>query len=494
MKTDIYQGTAYNEPVPLAVLLYSADETLPDVITGLVEAEDITGESETQLLLYTRNTLSARRLLLIGLGERQQITPELLRQVGAHAVRKAQALKLPSLHLQLPTFEHLPLAQVAQALAEGFELGQYRYLDQKSELSAAETHTVATSTLVIAPTTSATENDAITAAVRRGQIIAQGSNLARNLQNTPGNQMVPARLAAVAQELATETRLTVTVFEQADLEERGFGGLLAVGKGSAQEPRFIIIEHGEATADRPTICLVGKGITFDTGGISIKPADKMDLMKMDMGGAAAVLGAMQTIAALELPLHVVGLISSAENMPGPNAYKPGDVIQTLSGKTVEVLNTDAEGRIVLADALFFAQQYQPQAIIDLATLTGGIVVALGPHAIGLMGNNQELVERVLAAGEASGERAWQLPLWDAYRKMIKSEVADIRNTGGGRQASSITAAAFLDAFVGDYPWAHLDIAGTAWSDGKHTAYTSDGATGVGVRLLAYLLLYWAETL
>jgi leucyl aminopeptidase len=239
-----------------------------------------------------------------------------------------------------------------------------------------------------------------------------------------------------------------------------------------------------------TVCLVGKGITFDTGGISIKPADQMDLMKMDMGGAAAVLGAMQALGELQLPVHVVGLIASAENMPSSTAFKPGDILKTLSGKTIEVLNTDAEGRIVLADALFYAQRYQPAAIIDLATLTGAIMVALGPHAIGLLSNNDELARRVIEAGEATGERAWQLPLWDAYREMVKGDYGDVRNSVG-RQGGAITAGAFLDAFVGGYPWVHLDIAGTAWTDAKPRGYNPKGATGVGVRLLIQLLRDWA---
>jgi leucyl aminopeptidase len=216
----------------------------------------------------------------------------------------------------------------------------------------------------------------------------------------------------------------------------------------------------------------------------------MELMKMDMGGAAAVIGAMQVAGELDLPLHVVGLIASAENMPGPQAYKPGDVLRTLSGKTIEVINTDAEGRIVLADALFYAQRYEPAAIIDLATLTGAITVALGSHAIGLMSNDDDLARRVLAAGEASGERAWQLPLWDPYKELVKSDVADVKNSAG-RPGGSITAAACLSNFVGDWPWVHLDIAGTAWTDARPRAHTPKGATGVGVRLLSQLLRSWS---
>ena len=247
------------------------------------------------------------------------------------------------------------------------------------------------------------------------------------------------------------------------LTEQGFGGILAVGKGSEHEPRFIVMEYGEAEKGKPTICLVGKGLTFDSGGLSLKPAEAMETMKSDMGGAAAVFGAMQVAAELKLPLHVVGLVSAAENMPSSNAYRPGDVVKSLSGKTIEVINTDAEGRIILSDALFYAQRYKPDAIVELSTLTGAVIIALGSHATGMMGTDQALMDRLSKAGEASGERVWQLPLWEEYHQMVKSEIADLKNIGG-RPAGSITAGAFLAAFVGDVPFAHLDIAGTAWAD------------------------------
>lgn len=281
----------------------------------------------------------------------------------------------------------------------------------------------------------------------------------------------------------------MTVLDKAQLTKQGFGGILAVGKGSANDPRFIVMEYGAAKKDTPTICLVGKGLTFDSGGLSLKPADAMETMKSDMGGAGAVYGAMQIVAELKLPLHVVGLVSSAENMPSSTAYRPGDVVTTLSGKTIEVLNTDAEGRIVLADALFYAQRYKPAAIVELSTLTGAVIIALGAHAIGLIGTNQALADQLNRAGNASGERVWQLPLWDEYREMIKSEIADLKNVGG-RAAGSITAGAFLAAFVGDYPFAHLDIAGTAWADKPAKSYNAPGATGVGVRLLAEFLRHY----
>jgi leucyl aminopeptidase len=246
------------------------------------------------------------------------------------------------------------------------------------------------------------------------------------------------------------------------------------------------MEYGQAKPGTPTICLVGKGLTFDSGGLSLKPAEAMETMKSDMGGAAAVFGAMQVVADLKLPLHVVGLVSAAENMPSSNAYRPGDIVKTLSGKTIEVLNTDAEGRIILSDALFYAQRYKPDAIVELATLTGAIIIALGPHATGMFATDQGLADRLTRAGEVSGERVWQFPMWDEYHQMVKSEIADLKNIAG-RAAGSITAGTFLAAFVGDYPFVHLDVAGTAWVDRPAKPYDSPGGTGVGVRLLTEFL-------
>jgi leucyl aminopeptidase len=303
--------------------------------------------------------------------------------------------------------------------------------------------------------------------------------------------MTPKALGDEAVSLGKRLGLKVMVLDKTQLTEQGFGGILAVGKGSANEPRFIAIEYGAADPGKPAICLVGKGLTFDSGGLSLKPADAMETMKSDMGGAAAVFGAMQVLGELKLPLHVVGLVSSAENMPSSTAYRPGDIVTSLSGKTIEVLNTDAEGRIILSDGLFYAQRYHPAAIVELSTLTGAIIIALGSHAIGMMGTNQALADKISRAGDASGERVWQLPLWDEYHQMIKSEVADLKNIGG-RPAGSITAGAFLAAFVGDYPFVHLDIAGTAWADKPARPYDAPGATGVGVRLLTEFLREYAQ--
>jgi len=421
------------------------------------------------------------------LGKRADISFDRLCEAAATAAQRARELKVERYAFDLPKSEGLSLATATQALVEGSLLGLYRFQQYKTGLTDDDRREIAELTLL-----SSIKDDVVEQSARIAEAIARGVALARDLANGPGNDVTPTRLAEAAEAIGERTGVNVTVLGPEELKAQGFGGILGVSQGSAQPPRFIIMEHGAALNGVPTVCLVGKGITFDTGGISLKPAEKMDDMKMDMGGAAAVLGAMQAVGELKLPLHVLGLVSSAENMPSGTAYKPGDILKTLSGKTIEVLNTDAEGRIVLADALFYAQRYQPDGIIDLATLTGAITVALGSHATGIMGNDDGLAERVVRAGEATGERAWRLPLWEPYKEMVKSDIADIRNTGGSRLGGAITAAAFLAHFVGEYPWVHMDIAGTAWTDAKPKSYTPKGATGVGVRLLVHALRTWAE--
>ncbi len=479
MQIIAQQGDVLQAAAPLTALALFEGEALPQAVAALLEEDDFKARAKQALLLYPRGELAARRLLLLGLGQRAAASPDTVRQAAALAVQRARELHAETLAIGLPTIEGHSEASLAQALAEGATLGLYRYDQYKT---GQEPVSEVTSLTVF----SAGSLSVVEAALAVGQAIAGGTILARDLANGPGNDITPTRLGEVAEELAARFGFAATVLKPAELAEQGFGGIIAVGKGSAQEPRFIALEHGSKQEGQPTICLVGKGITFDTGGISIKPAEKMDDMKMDMSGAAAVLGAMHAVGELKLPLHVVGIVCAAENMPSATAYKPGDIVKTLSGKTVEVLNTDAEGRIVLADGLFYAQRYQPDAIIDLATLTGAIMVALGGAATGIMGNNQDLVDRIVRAGEASAERTWQMPLWDEYREMVKSEIADLKNTGG-RQGGAITAGAFLEPFAGQFPWVHMDIAGTAWVERPAKAYQIKGATGIGVRLLVQLL-------
>jgi len=411
------------------------------------------------------------------------VSAEIIRRASATAVQQARAMQIAA--VTVGVHGEVPLAPdvTGQALAEGLDMGAYRYWHYRTGLTSEQTFAVQSATIFASQAREAR----IRSGVGAGQIIARGVNYARDLVNGPGYAMTPERLGNEALSLGERLDLQVTVLDMAQLTEQGFGGILAVGKGSANEPRFIVMDwRGAASEGRPTICLVGKGLTFDSGGLSLKPADAMETMKSDMGGAAAVFGAMQALAELQLPLHVVGLVSAAENMPSSTAYRPGDVVTTLSGKTVEVINTDAEGRIILSDALFYAQRYGPAAVVELSTLTGAIIIALGSHATGMMATDQALADRIARAGEASWERVWQFPLWDEYHEMIKSEIADLKNIGG-RPAGSITAGAFLAAFVGDTPFVHLDIAGTAWVDRPAKAYHSHGGSGVGVRLLVEFL-------
>ncbi|OQY17361.1 MAG: leucyl aminopeptidase [Desulfobacteraceae bacterium 4572_35.1] len=322
---------------------------------------------------------------------------------------------------------------------------------------------------------------AVEDAITRRKIISDGVWLARDLVNQPGNVKVPTYLAQTAWDLAKQYNFNCTLLGPAELQRQGFGALLAVAQGSICEPRLIAMEYCGAGEDQPAVALVGKGVTFDSGGISLKPGEGMDQMKMDMAGGAAVLATMATIARLQLPINVIGVVPAVENMPSDRATRPGDIVTSLSGQTIEILNTDAEGRLILADALTWVAKKQPQVIIDLATLTGACIIALGHHASAVLGNDDRLVEQLRQAGDSVGERVWQLPLFAEYAKQLKSEVADMKNIGG-RPAGTITAAAFLQKFVAEIPWAHLDIAGTAWAE-KGKPGQPCGATGVGVRLL-----------
>lgn len=486
MEIKVEVGGILTVPTELAVLGCFEEAPLPAAVKELLEPADFSGKAGETLLLYPRGAIAPKRLLLAGLGKREKASAETIRRASATAVKEARNLRVEAVTIAVNGDLPLEPEAAAQAFAEGIELGAYRYQHYQTGLDEAQTFNVKKATVF-------TKTDARTASgIHTGQAIARGVCFARDLVNGPGYTMHPPQLGEEALALGQRVGLKVTVLDMESLTEQGFGGILAVGKGSEHEPRFIIMEYGQAKAGTPTVCLVGKGLTFDSGGLSLKPPEAMETMKSDMGGAAAVFGAMQVLAELKLPLHVVGLVSSAENMPNSNAYRPGDIVKTLSGKTVEVLNTDAEGRIILADALFYAQRYKPEAIVELSTLTGGIIIALASHASGMMATDQDLADKVRAAGEISGERVWQLPLWDEYHAMIKSSIADLRNIGlPPRPGQSIQAGAFLAAFVGDYPFVHLDIAATAWVDRPVKSYDSNGGTGVGVRLLTQFLQDYA---
>jgi leucyl aminopeptidase len=459
----------------LAVGLYKgeAPEGLGDAASEVVSSGDFAGKLGDTSLLYGQE--QAPRLLLVGLGERESFDLERLRCASATAARRARALKLREAAVALP--QEAETRETARAAAEGAILGLYRFDRHKS---GAESHELETFWLVSG------EHDLEQAieGTDVGQKVASGAVLARDLANEPSNVATPAYLAEKAREVCQRHGMQVTVLDRAGLEVEGLTGLSTVGRSASNEPRFIVLEHRKG-GDAAPIVLVGKAVTFDSGGISIKPSSGLEDMKFDMSGGAAVLGAMEALGALDLALNVVALVPATENLPGGDAYKPGDVLKLHSGKTVEIVTTDAEGRLILADALSYARRYEPAAVIDCATLTGACHVALGDHASGLMGNDEGLISEVRAAGEAAGERAWHLPLFEEYTEQIKGDVADIKNSGG-RYGGALTAGAFLKEFA-DYPWAHLDIAGTAYGK-KDNAYTPKGATGAPTRLLVRFLL------
>jgi leucyl aminopeptidase len=453
------------------------DRALGGRLSSVIESGDFRGKKDEKLLLYPGAALPAKRLLLVGLGEEAKLDAEALRCAAGHAVKEAATRRAAKMTVAVAGLRRARAPAAAQALTEGASE------DEPGEVAAMQL------SFDRAP-------DLRTArqALKRATILAESQNVARELSNQPGNALPPAALAREARKVGRQAGLRIRVLAPAELEKRKLRAILAVGSGSANTPRIIVLEHRPKRGKNgtETLCFVGKGITFDSGGISIKPSAGMDEMKHDMSGAAAVVAALRACALLKVPHHVVGVIAAAENMPGGSAYRPGDIVTSGSGKSIEILNTDAEGRVVLADALHYAKkEYAPRAIIDLATLTGACVVALGRWATGLFGNNERLIELVRCAGEATAERAWPMPLWKEHRKAVRSEVADVKNVGAGREAGSSTAAAFLAAFAGDTPWVHLDIAGTGWT--THPGpYQPRGATGVGVRLLLELLSSWKD--
>jgi leucyl aminopeptidase len=471
----VWQGTALPTKSPVAQL----DARLDGLLSDYLDSGDFSGSLNSTSLLRTRGKIPVPRVLLVGLGKPDTFTLEQLRQASASAATLARKVGVETIAMVPPACD-LGLAEVAQAITEGVLLGLYTlkayktvFEDDARQESLRELHLLAAS---------GKDQQALAQGVEQGRIIAEAVTLARDLANRPGNEVNPSYLAATAQDIARQTSLRCTIFQQADLEELKMGCLLGVAQGSTQPPVLIMLDHAPHGTSEPPIVLVGKGITFDSGGISIKPAANMEDMKMDMAGGAAVLGTMQALAQLHYPRRVVGLVPASENLPSGSAVKPGDILRAMSGKTVEVINTDAEGRLVLADALAYAvAELKPTHIIDLATLTGAVVVALGTHATGMMGTDEEMMQRLRAAGERSAERVWQLPMYEEYSKQIRSDLADIKNTGG-REAGSITGGAFLKEFVGKTPWVHLDIAGTAWTR-EGNPYVPKGATGVGIRLL-----------
>lgn len=460
------------------------DEKLGGAVGRLLKSGDFKGRKDETLVLFPHNAeLKAERVLLIGVGKREGYTLERLRRIVGLALRTAEKMGLRAFALSLEhtsnSSERLGLALSARAASEAAVLGAWDLREYKSRnADDPAPSAVEEMTLIAADDRQLKE---VKNAAELGVVLGRSANLARDLASRPGNVATPTYLANVANEIGKQHGMKVTILDRAQLLAENMHALLAVAQGSAEEPRFIVLEYTGGKAGGAPLALVGKGVTFDSGGISIKPAERMEDMKYDMSGAAAVLGAMRGIAELKIKANVVALIPATENMPSGTAVKPGDVISSHAGKTIEIINTDAEGRLILADALAYAARYKPAAIIDAATLTGAVVIALGQQAIGLMGNDGDLIDEVMAAGLRAGERCWNLPLWDEYRELLDSTIADIKNSGG-RHAGTITAGWFLKDFVSpDTPWAHLDIAGMAYKD-EAAPYLRKGATGAPTRL------------
>ena len=461
---------------PLPASLAALDKQTGGAIGRVLSSGDFTGKRDETAVLYPSGP--AARVLLIGLGKAEEVDRGAIRRAAAIAAKRARSLGVARAAFHLPgdASGTVSLRDAGQAIAEGSAQGAWQFSEMKKpEEKKAPLELMEVLSL---------DGTELSQGHTRGQAIGAGQTFARSIQVLPGNVCTPTFVAERARELAQRYGFDITVLDKAAIIQEKMGALMSVAQGSAEEPRFIAIEY-KGSAAAPVV-LVGKGVTFDTGGISIKPAQNMEDMKYDMSGAAAVLGTFEMLGRLKPNIHAVGLIPSTENMPSGTAVKPGDVVTSHLGKTIEIINTDAEGRLILADALSYARRYQPAAVVDIATLTGAVVVALGHTASGVMGSDEKLVEELRAAADRADERIWPLPLWDEYRDLMKSDIADVKNSGG-RPAGSISAGWFLREFVEEFPWAHLDIAGTAYTD-REDAGRVKGPTGVGVRLFSEFLL------
>ncbi|MHC4267870.1 MAG: leucyl aminopeptidase [Planctomycetota bacterium] len=500
MRLTVKAGVAEKEPTDVIIInLFENVKKLPPelnainkasggIISNLLENDDFTGKLSETIIVPTNKKIMPKRILLVGLGKAAELSSDKIRQATGTASRLIQNKKFknPLILLYKTKYKEISIDDVTRAVVEGILLSLYNFTRYKT-LKKEDKTTITNFTLVVQ------KKDAlprVKSVAKNTQIVADSVCFTRDIVNMPGSDATPTFLANKAKEIAKKAGVKCKILSSPEMKKLGMGGILNVSRGSDQPPKFIILEYNTKKKTNDTIVLIGKGVTFDSGGISLKPGANMDLMKADMSGAAAVLGTLKAISTLKPSTHIVGLVPCTENMPGSKALKPGDIIKCLSGKTVEILNTDAEGRLILADAISYAKRYKPDAVIDIATLTGACVAALGTFTSGMLGNNDELKERLKLAGNNCHERVWELPLWDEYYKLIKSNIADIKNTGG-RYAGTITAACFLGEFVEDFPWVHIDIAGTFLVE-KDTPYIRKGASGVGVRLLTQLILDWKK--
>lgn len=476
----------------LSPLAGEVNRLLGGAIHKVFERKGFTGKVEQVEIIGTGGMLPATHVILCGLGKADKVRLDQIRQAMGRGVLRAREMGLKTLASTTAAFhyrlEGASRGDVACAMVEGAGLALYRFSKYKVK---EDTNAKYIDEVRIVDEERETFRET-EKGVLEGKIIFGSVNFARDLVNHPANDMTPTILAETAKKMAKTNRIKCTVLSRPQLKKLGMGAFLGVSQGSQEPPRFIILEyHGGKRGERPAV-IVGKSITFDSGGISLKPSEGMGKMKYDMSGGAITLGVLRAASMLRIPLNLVGLLPATENMPSGTAIRPGDILRSMSGRTIEIISTDAEGRLALADALYYATRYKPKWIIDIATLTGACVIALGNHAIGMLGNDKELKERVTRAGEDVWERVWEMPLWDDYFEQIKSPIADLKNSGG-REGGVMTAALFLSKFVEGYPWVHLDIAGVAWND-KEKAYIPVGGSAIGVRLLVQFLMGYSREL
>jgi len=487
-KTELLAVGQFSDAKGLDKVSAELNRKLDGAIERLIELGDFKGKDGTSAVVYGNANIGAKRVLLVGLGERKKATPDTIRKAAANAANKAVAMNVETISLALHRAfgGRFDVGRMGQACAEGVYFGSYRYDEFVTENEDGRLGRLGVEVIDSDSATTRKLNRGIIS----GVIIGKAQSYARTLMNRPANVINPVEIAAAAKKIARECKnLSCTVFDEKQLAAKGMGGILAVGSGSQNKPRLIALRYTPSrrvSEKTPIVGLVGKAITFDSGGISIKPADNMNQMKLDKTGGIAVLSTLKAVAELGLGVRVLGLIPAAENLPSGTSYRPGDIITTFSGKTVEVQNTDAEGRMILCDALHYADKENCDVIIDIATLTGSCRVALGSYMAGLMGNDEKLIKQLQRAAENSGEKVWPMPSGDEYAKEMKSKIADLKNTGS-KWGGACTAAAFLRQFVGDKKWAHLDIAGVEMFE-KATEFSAEGSSGFGVRLLTSYLM------
>ncbi len=465
----------------------AVDRALDGAISQLIKRGEIKGKPNEITMVHSLGKLPAAHVAIVGLGKRSELSTNKVRVAAAEACRWLRSREISTIATvpQGAGINKISPAVAAQAVAEGALLGTYTF---RKHITKEEDKPGEIKRLSIVGADGAKSQ--LEDGVNKGRIVSEATNLARDMVNEPANFMTPTDMAKTATRLAERHGLEITVLDTEQMKKLGMGGMLGVAQGSQQAPKFMVMSYKGSAAREPDIALVGKGITFDSGGISIKPSEKLEEMKGDMAGGAAVMAAMVAIAQLKPEANVMAIIPATENLPDGKALKPGDVLTAMNGKTIEIISTDAEGRLILADALSYARKQGAKKMVDAATLTGACRIALGDICTGAFGNNQELMDRIIAAAKEAGELIWQMPMYDEYQEQNKSDVADIKNVGG-RLAGAITAAKFLAEFVGDTPWVHLDIAGTSLSD-KERGYQIKGATGVPVRTLVNLVVSLAQ--